>query len=413
MDRRHFLKLTGAGAMAAAVPMGLRPAIARAAAPAWAADLPDDITITRIVSFRLPTTRSKLAGRNAQLDIHGDSSSDMMARIYTDAGIEALGTSWGGERELYQQLLGRKLTDFYDAESNAMRSPLGRFSMGLWDLAGKAVGKPVHALLSDHHQPDVRVYDGSIYFMDLLPQYADHWQDRLREEIDMGIDAGHRTFKVKIGRGHKWMDRAQGDRRDVEVLSIIREHGGRDIHIGIDANNGYDLPRLLRLMDEVGHLEIDFTEEVFPENVEKYLALKESYRQMNLGTLIADGENIHNLDELGPYLDAGAIDVYQCDMKSLGFEDVRRMARMAGDRRAVVAPHNWGSLIGFYMQVQVGHALPNFYLAERDPLSTDVLTTDGYQVQAGYATAPQAPGMGLSINEDAFAQLTPEYDISI
>ncbi len=413
MDRRTFLKLTGSGALTAALPLATYPAVASAAAPDWSGHLPEDLTITRIVGFRLPTTRSKLAGRNAQLDVHGDRSSDMMARIYTNAGIEALGTSWGPERERYQQLLGRKLVDFYDAGTNSMRSPLGRFSMGLWDLAGKVLDKPVHALLGGRPEPRVRVYDGSIYFMDLLPQYQDRWQDRLRAEIDMGTDAGHRTFKVKIGRGHKWMDRAEGDRRDVEVLTIIREHGGRDISIGIDANNGYDLPRLLRLMGQVGHLGIDFSEEVFPEDVEKYLALKEYYRQMNLGTLVADGENIHNLDDLRPYLDHDAIDVYQCDMKSLGFEDVRQMAQMAGEQNAVVAPHNWGSLIGFYMQVQIGHALPNFYLAERDPLSTEVLTTEGYRVDDGYATAPDAPGMGLSIHEPAFADLEPEYDISI
>ena len=35
----------------------------------------------------------------------------------------------------------------------------------------------------------------------------------------------------------------------------------------------------------------------------------------------------------------------------------------------MVAPHNWGSLVGYYMQLHVGRAIENFYRAEHDPLS--------------------------------------------
>src|SRR5262245_20821650 len=36
-----------------------------------AAELPKDLRITRIVAFDLPLKRSKIAGRNARLDVHG------------------------------------------------------------------------------------------------------------------------------------------------------------------------------------------------------------------------------------------------------------------------------------------------------------------------------------------------------
>ena len=57
----------------------------------------------------------------------------------------------------------------------------------------------------------------------------------------MGFRAGHRGFKLKIGRGHKWMDRAAGDTRDVEVLEIVRRHAGHEVLLAVDANDGYDL----------------------------------------------------------------------------------------------------------------------------------------------------------------------------
>jgi L-alanine-DL-glutamate epimerase-like enolase superfamily enzyme len=61
--------------------------------------------------------------------------------------------------------------------------------MALWDLAGKVTGEPVYELLGGKGSKKVPVYDGSIYFADLLPIYEDNWQDRFRQEID-GDEAG-------------------------------------------------------------------------------------------------------------------------------------------------------------------------------------------------------------------------------
>ena len=54
------------------------------------------------------------------------------------------------------------------------------------------------------------------------------------------------------------------------------------------------------------------------------------------------------------------------------------------------------------MQLHVGRAITNFYMAEHDPLSSSVLIADGYKIRKGYASVPKAPGFGLKINEDKF-----------
>ena len=77
---------------------------------------------------------------------------------------------------------------------------------------------------------------------------------------------------------------------------------------------------------------------------------------------------------------------------------------MAATRNLLVAPHNWGSLLGYYMQLQVGRAIPNFYRAEHDPLSTPVIIDEGYDRKDGIATVPDTPGCGLRIDETAFAK---------
>lgn len=82
-----------------------------------------------------------------------------------------------------------------------MTGPLGTGTMPLWDLAGKILQKPVYALFGGVGPKNVPVYDGSIYFQDLLPEYAGRWQDRFREEIDIGLKMGHRASRSRSAAG--------------------------------------------------------------------------------------------------------------------------------------------------------------------------------------------------------------------
>jgi L-alanine-DL-glutamate epimerase-like enolase superfamily enzyme len=386
MHRRTFLTAIAAATLAR---------VARAKDP------PKDVRITRAVGFDLPLKRSKVAGRNARLDVHGDRSTDRMVRLYTNSGVEALGNCRADEKAV-GELIGKDPFALYRRDERKMTGPFAAGTMPLWDLLGKLVKKPVHELLGGAGAKRVSVYDGSIYFADLLPQYAEKWQDRFKEEIDMGLKIGHRAFKIKVGRGSKWMKRDEGDARDIEVVKLIRKHAGKDILLGVDANNGYDLAGAKRFLEKVGGENLAFVEELFPEKVEECLELKKFIKDNGWATLLADGETQGDLDVFKPFLKAKAIDVYQADMNRFGFEGILTEAAWAKEAGAVVAPHNWGSLVGYYMQLHVGRAVGNFYRAEHDPLSTDVLVAEGYERKDGTSSVSDAAGFGLSINEKKF-----------
>ncbi len=406
MYRRQFLKDIATASVSLAT-------VAQWQAPLWAEELPKDVRVIRVVGFSLKTKRSKVAGKNSRKDVHGDNSRDQMLWLHTNQGIDGLGTC-NVPRHDAEKLLGTDLFTLFRPEQRRMTGSLGVGTMPLWDLAGKALGKPVHELLGGKGGKTVGVYDGSIYFADLLPQYAGRWQDRFREEIDMGRKIGHTAFKVKIGRGAKWMKRAEGDQRDLDVIKLIRQHGGKDLVIGVDANNGYDLSGAKRFMEQVGDLNIAFAEEMFPETVKDCLAFKKQFADHGWKTLLADGETQRNIDVFKPFIEAGAIDVLQADMKRFGFEGILRESAMSCDKDILIAPHNWGSLLGYYMQLQVGRAIPNFYRAERDPLSTEVLIADGYSIRDGQATVPDAPGIGLKLDRQRFAaDVKVDFDVKL
>lgn len=396
MHRRQFF-----GAVAASALLGR-------VAPA--ASLPSDLKITRIVSFDLHTRRSKLAGKNAVRGVHGSTSRDRMARLYTNVGVEALGRCWK-DKESLGALVGKNPFQDFDLASRQMPGPLGSRTMVLWDLAGKLLNQPVYRLLGGREPRKVPVYDGSIYFADLLPQYAARWRDRFKEEIDMGLQAGHGAFKIKIGRGHKWMEREAGDARDVEVVETIRKHAGDDVLLGVDANNGYDLEGAKRFLDRASDFGLAFFEEPFPEQVRQCLELKRFIAERGWKTLLADGEGQHELAAYRPFVDSKALDVLQGDMNSFGIEGILAEAAMAQPQGILVAPHNWSSLLSLYQQVHVGVVVPNFYRAEHDPLTSDVLIAEGYQIDDGVCSAPEAPGFGLAIDESRFERVTVNFDL--
>lgn len=377
---------------------------------ARAGGLPSDLRITRIVSFDLHTRRSKYVGKNATRGDHGQNSRDRMVRIYTNMGIEGLARCWK-PKEALAPLLGQNPFADFDLASRKMPGPLGARTMVLWDLAGKVLKWPVYELLGATKPGKVPVYDGSIYMSDLMPRYSSSWKDRFKEEIDMGMEAGHRAFKIKIGRGFKWMDRKDGDTRDVEVVETIRKHVGDEVHLGVDANNGYDLAIAKRFLQRTAEFRLDFIEEPFPERVEPCLELKAFIKEHDWKTMLADGEGTDNVEAYRPFVDAKALDVLQGDMYGLGIEGILAEAAMAEPQGILVAPHNWSSLLSLFMQVHVGLGIPNFYRAEHDPVHSDILVYDGYKIEDGLCSVPDAPGFGLAVDESKFGRLRANFDL--
>ena len=126
---------------------------------------------------------------------------------------------------------------------------------------------------------------------------------------------------------------------------------------------------------------------------------------------MADGEGQDDVEAYRPFVAARALDVLQGDMNALGIEGILAEAAMAQPKGIQVAPHNWGSLLSLFMQVHVGLAVPNFYRAEVDPVRSDILIYDGYRIEDGCCSVPDAPGFGLAIDESKFDRVRVNFDL--
>jgi len=386
MKRRTFISALGTAATTSLIfPFGCKEAI------------PKDVKINRIVKLSIPTYRPKYVGKNSRIDDHTDQSRDVAIRVYASNGMSGLGPFRGTDEDL-QKLVGSTLLEWYIADEKSIKVG-NRGTTAFWDLLGKYYEKPVWQLLRPAAREKVPLYDGTIYFQDLLPDHADNYMDQFKKEFDMGMEMGHNFFKMKVGRGSKWMEKQAGYDRDIEVLAACREYLGPDIRIGVDANNGMDLESSKKMLLDLPDFDFEFMEEMFPEVVATTKALHDFIRDNGFDTLVADFESQKEVEELRPFMEAGCIDILQGDMNQFGIEGILAEAEMAKPYGGRVAPHNWGSMLGYYTQLHLGKVIENWYMAEQDWLTTPAITAEGYSMQDGFTTVSDAPGFGLYINE--------------
>lgn len=395
--RREFLVASSAVAGGVLAGLGCAPV---SHLPPLAAE-GTDVRITRVSGFQVKAERWKVVGKNSRRGVHGKFANDRVVRLETNAGIDGVGSSFAG-KEAAAKLIGKDPLSFYKPGAD-IQSPLGEGDAPLWDLVGKIFKQPTWRLFGGYGPEWVPVYDGSIYFSDLEPEHAGRGIERIVEEVEYSLERGHRAFKIKIGRGFQWMEKEAGFQRDVAVVQAIRKRVGPDVKLMVDANNGYDLATAKRFIAEAG-VEFYFVEEMFPESVEEDLELMAWLRGRGQKTLVADGESARTEEHFDPFIKAGALEILQGDIRRFGFTRLLRLARTTAQTRIRLAPHNWGSFLGGYMQLVLGRGIPNFLIAELDPGFTDLFDTSGFELKDGKMGVPDSPGCGLTFRAEQFAK---------
>jgi L-alanine-DL-glutamate epimerase-like enolase superfamily enzyme len=356
--------------------------------------------ITRVTGFLHVCPRPKLIGKNAFRDVHGRQTAEDVLRITTDQGLEGIGIGTATPDNA-RKLVGHTLDEYWRPGVGVV-SPLGRADHALFDVVGKALQVPAWKLLGGRGPEWVPVYDGSFYFADLLPEYQDRGIARIVEEVETSLRSGHRAFKVKVGRGFKWMDPQAGFQRDVDVVRAVRKAVGKDAALMVDANNGFDLDSTRRWLDAVGD-DLYWIEEPFPEVVEQDLQLKAYLRGKGWQTRIADGESAREAGHFDAFIEHEALDVLQPDIRAFGLTLQAALARkMAAKPALKLAPHNWGSFLGLHMQLMLARGIPNFLMAEQDPSTSDLFDTSAFQFREGKVRVPDLPGCGLQLREGVF-----------
>jgi L-alanine-DL-glutamate epimerase-like enolase superfamily enzyme len=360
-----------------------------------------ELRITRVRVIPATGDSPKMIGNNSQLASHGAQTRDPVVLLDTADGLTGIGRLRGCP-ELHEEeiprVLGHSAWEFWE-EPHGVKLTACEFA--IWDLVAKARGVPVYGLLGGKPGA-VDVYDGGLYFCDLL--FPGLPLERVREEALESVARGFRQIKMKIGRGSKWMEPEAGFRRDVEAVTTVRDAIGPDVLLMVDGNNGFDAPGAIRLFREIGSLQIFWAEEMFPETIEDYRAFKTFLRENGWATLIADGETQGSVEPMLPIMQQGLIEVQQLDINRIGLTEWLRVAQLCRDCGCKLSPHTWSSQIGMFHSLHLGRANPDFLTAEVPAYNVEALLPAGIEWHGGQYHLGPMPGWGLVVNERVYSE---------
>jgi L-alanine-DL-glutamate epimerase-like enolase superfamily enzyme len=349
-------------------------------------------------SVELSTVRSRyprIVGRNARLGSHGGGGEDEIVVLRTDSGKAGWGLLAGPVSP--DQVIGRSVEELIDPAVGVRDESLRGLDFALHDLVGQIEDLPVYALLGGRGRTTVPAYDGAIYFADLDPDDQPRGLSAVLADCAADDAAGYRAFKLKIGRGHRWMERAAGDARDIEVTRAVRE-AYPEHRILVDANDGYDCAGFLEYLRAVEDCELYWVEEPFLDDPADLARLRGHLRDTGSATLIAEGESNPDLKLLLEIAGRGNIDVLLMDVVSFGLTSWRAVMPTIDQLGVRASPHAWGLPLKTLYAAQFAAGLGCVDTVEGVPGETLGVDTTAYRWQDGELTVPNHPGFGLPLD---------------
>ena len=252
---------------------------------------------------------------------------------------------------------------------------LSGLDMALWDLRGRALGRPVVELLGGAVMP-VPAYD-SYGVVDPVADAA---------ALEGSVEQGFRAIKVKIGVADlAW---------DEKNLAGVRKVIGTDVRLMVDFNQALTAPEALRRIRALAGFDLEWVEEPVPaEDLAGHARVREGSP-----VPIQTGENWWFGHDMARALAAGACDLCMPDVMKMG--GVTGWLRAMGQAEAVSVP------VSSHLFIETSaHLLPVTPLAhylEFLDLAGAVLTEPPRPAD-GSVTA-RGPGLGMEWDEAAVAR---------
>jgi len=341
----------------------------------------------------------RLVGKNARLDLHGHGPDVEICSIRTDQGAMGWASLRGSRRDAEQisgELIGQKISDLFSSQLGTLKEAHIPFDIALHDLTGVILNKPVYEILGRKDPFITDYYSGMIYFDDLEPADRPAGIDRILEECQYDYGVGYRQFKLKIGRGHKWMPFSKGLQRDLDVTKAVAD-AFPDCRILVDGNNGFTSDQFIQYLKGIPAVNLFWIEEPFHETVGDYQKLRGFLKTEGITTLLADGEADPDQNLLTTLFEKKLLDVHLTDIEGLGFTNWRKLMPKLIKLGAQASPHAWGSLLKSYYTAHLAGGLGNTVTIEGVTSTSDDVDLSGYNVKGGKLIPSSSAGFGMPL----------------
>lgn len=269
----------------------------------------------------------------------------------------------------------------------------------LWDITGKKLGAPVHMLLGGACRDKIRVYANGWSEGATTP---DVLAEKASEVIEMGFTA--MKFDPIPGPWRTYVGKEVEDAA-VENVAAVRQAVGPDVDILIEMHRRLAPMHATRIAREIERFRPFWYEEpVLAENVDALAAVR---REVNIP--VVTGEELYTKFEFREIFEKQAADIINPDVCNVGgILELKEIAAMAEPYFVAVSPHNYNSTtVGLAATLQVCAMIPNFliteYFVNLEGLGNDIAKKP-FEVVDGYIKVPEAPGIGIDLDEEALSR---------
>ncbi len=345
----------------------------------------------------------------------------LFVEVETDAGVTGLGESgaWGhlpasataietfadhllgtdpGEIERHWAVMHR----FGHFRGAAICGAISAIDIALWDIKGKVLGVPVHALLGGPTRRRARLYA--------------HVKAPTRERmIEIALDRKAAGFTA-IGHVNPFLDedrdvpwfRSHARKIDdgVRVVAELREALGPDVDLCIEIHRRLTGADAAVFAAEIAPYRPMFYEDPIPPGSTEAMGRVADRISIPLAT----GERFVSLQEFQAHISRGALSYARTSVALCGgITGARKIAALAEAFGIAIVPHNPLSPVSLAAALHLDAAVPNFAIQEyalggdqhapgaMPRLRGADLVDTPCTVAGGFAEIPAGPGLGLAL----------------
>jgi L-alanine-DL-glutamate epimerase-like enolase superfamily enzyme len=330
----------------------------------------------------------------------------VLAEIETDEGISGLGECYAGlfapeatkslietfapllvgedpleVESLFEKMCSKSL---FWAKAGLPLAVVGVLENALWDIRGKAMGKPVWELLGGENPEPIKVYASGGLEAD---------EQILISELEQYLDVGFAAVKIRI-----WGSLEE----DVAKMRLARRILGDETELMVDGVMGHNpdpwtaeqaLERA-KAMEELNV--VWFEEPCGNRDYAGYASVRE-----NSTVAVAGGESAVGLHELQSFFEAGSLDFAQPDAThSGGIIECRKIAELAKSYGVQTVYHSWGAapcLLANYHLAFSQPGTPYLEFPTHGLPFIQELAINPFELEDGRFRPSTSPGLGVHL----------------
>ncbi|MEO0773242.1 MAG: mandelate racemase/muconate lactonizing enzyme family protein [Pseudomonadota bacterium] len=282
---------------------------------------------------------------------------------------------------------------------------MGAFSgleIACWDILGKARNRPVWALLGGKMNERIRAYT---YLYPLEKHDINTFWTSPEMAAETALDCVSRGYTaVKFDPAGPYTMRgghmpAMSDiSMSVTFCKAIREAVGDRADLLFGTHGQFTTAGAIRLGQALEpYSPLWFEEPIPPDNVAQMARVAASVR-----IPVATGERLTTKAEFAPVLREGAATILQPALgRAGGIWEMKKVAAMAEVYNAQMAPHLYAGPVEWAANIHFAASIPNILMAETiETPFHDALIKGALRVEDGFIPVPDAPGLGIEVDED-------------